>query len=378
MNFDLLTIISLFTFIQLSFLTIVTFNYKKGKKLSNRILSGFLASNALLIAHPLLWSFHWISSESNIIILAVGNSLYLLLAPFLYLYFQSLCYKEFHLKAIHLLHLVPFFITITFYLFVKYYSRSYGYTETSESSIKSFLQIEFWSRKILLHFQIFLYIIASVHLLTSYRKNLKDLFSSIEKIDLSWCNLILIAFAVMWFLDLSNWMLSSLHIISGLVSHWLFFSSLMINLTFTLAVTYKGLTQSESLLGIQGYQKYITSRLKRTDCEVIVQKLTKYMTEEKPYLTPSLSVEDLSIKLKIPPKQLSQAIHTCLNKNFYDFINSYRIDKAKELVNSENYRNQTLLALAYDVGFNSKSVFNSAFKKYTGLTPKEFKLQSNS
>ncbi|HVO74541.1 MAG TPA: helix-turn-helix domain-containing protein, partial [Ignavibacteriaceae bacterium] len=358
---------SLFTFIQLAFLTVVTFNYKKGKKLSNRILSGFLFSNALLIAQTFLTHSQLIANNKFTIIFSIGNSSYFLLAPFLFLYIQSLCYKEFKLKPVYLLHLLPFFITLLFFLYVQYTPLN-----TNHQSLG---YIEYLSHRIILHLQIFSYLMASAILLIRYRIRLKELYSSIEKIDLSWCNLILLAFAVMWFLDLSNWSLGLLHLSSGSLSHWMFISSLLINLMFTLAVAYKGLTQSETFLGIQTYGKYSASRLKHSDCEKIIERLNLLMLNEKPFLNPSITAEDLAQILKIPPKHLSQAVNTCLNKNFFNLINSYRIEEAKKLINCGKYQNQTLLALAYDVGFNSKSVFNAAFKKYAGITPKEFKNQ---
>jgi AraC-like DNA-binding protein len=181
----------------------------------------------------------------------------------------------------------------------------------------------------------------------------------------------------MWFIDLSTWIFRSLNAFPEPILHFMLILSILINLSFTLGVTYKGLTQSESLSGIQAFQKYAASRLKQSDCEAIIRELTLCMKTEKPYLTPSLSVDDLARKLKIPARHLSQAIHTCLNQNFYDFINSYRIEESKKYIRDESYSNQTLLAIAYDAGFNSKSVFNAAFKKNTGLTPKEYKQRSD-
>jgi AraC-like DNA-binding protein len=140
-------------------------------------------------------------------------------------------------------------------------------------------------------------------------------------------------------------------------------------------VTYKGLAQTNSFSGIQAPPKYAGSRLTSSDCARIVEKLAVCMKTEKPFLDPSLSIESLSQKLDIPVKNLSQAIHSSLNQNFYDFINTHRIDEIKKRMNDREHERLTLLALAFDAGFNSKSVFNAAFKKHTGLTPKEYKRQ---
>ena len=375
MLLDWTELIAIFTLIQLLFLTAVILNYKKGKQLSNRLLACFMASNALLIAYFLLARFGWISPEKWIAAYSIGNSMYLLLMPFLYLYIRSLCYKDFRLKATHLLHSIPFFIFVAFSLFIYFINHTLPHTGEFIFLQQHIGPIENWSHKIILHIQILSYLIASAVVLTQYRKGLRDLYSSIEKIDLYWCNLLLAGFAAMWFLDFLDWILFISYMSSQLLSYWMLISSLLINLTFTLIVTYKGLAQSGSFSGIQAPPKYAASRLATSDCEKIIKKLTILVKKEKPYLTSSLSAEDLSKKLKIPVKNLSQAMRTCLNQNFYDFINTHRIEEIKKRMLDKSFQNLTLLALAYDVGFNSKSVFNAAFKKLTGMTPKEYKRQ---
>jgi AraC-like DNA-binding protein/Ca2+/Na+ antiporter len=375
MLFDWTEIIAFFTFIQLLFLTAVILNYKKGKQLSNRILACFMASNALLIAYFLLARFGWISPEKWIAAYSIGNSMYLLLVPFLYLYLRSLCYKDFRLRVVHLLHGIPFCIFVVFSLFTYFLNHTIPHTDELIFLQQHIGPIENWSHNIILHIQILFYLIASAVVLTQYRKGLRDLYSSIEKIDLYWCNLLLAGFAAMWFLDLLDWLFYISQTSSQHVSYWMLISSLFINLIFTLIVTYKGLAQSGIFSGIQALPKYAASRLEPSDCEIIVKKLTAFVKNEKPYLISSLSIEDLSKKLKIPVKNLSQAMHTCLNQNFYDFINTHRIEEIKIRMLDNRFQNLTLLALAYDVGFNSKSVFNAAFKKHTGMTPKEYKRQ---
>jgi AraC-like DNA-binding protein len=378
MLLDWTEFIALFTLIQLSFITAVILNYKKGKRLSNRLLACFMASNALLIAHFLLARFGWISQEKWITAYSIGNSMYLLLMPFLYLYIRSLCYKDFRLKVTHLLHGIPFCIFVVFSLFIYFLNHAIPHIDIFIFLQRQIGPIENWSHKIILHIQILSYLVASAVVLTQYRKGLRDLYSSIDNIDLYWCNLLLAAFAAMWFLDFLDWLLYISHASSQLVSYWMLISSLLINLTFTLIVTYKGLTQSGIFSGIQAPPKYAASRLELSDCENIVKKLTEFVKNEKPYLTSSLSVEDLSKKIKIPIRNLSQAMRTCLNQNFYDFINIQRIEEIKKRMIDKRFQNLTLLALAYDVGFNSKSVFNAAFKKHTGMTPKEFKRKHSS
>jgi AraC-like DNA-binding protein len=372
MTFEWIDLIEFFTFIQLLFLAVVAFNYKGGKRLSNRILSGFMASNALLIGHLFLSHFGWISPAKFKVLFCIGNSSYLLLMPFLYLYIRSLCYKDFHLSINHLLHAIPF-VVISLFLLIIFLSTGEGTEIGVKSLSQNIAKIEYWSHKFILHIQIASYLVASAITLSVYRERLKDVYSSIEKIDLSWCNLLLIGFAAMWIIDLLDWILNSLHVTPPLMRQIFFTVSLLINLIFTLAVAYRGLVRLEGFSGIYAPAKYAASLMKASECKAIIQRLTTCMEKEKLYLRASITVEDLSKRLKVPTKQLSQTIHTGLSKNFYDFVNAYRIDEAKRRICDKHYQNQTLLAVAYDVGFNSKSVFNTAFKKYTGITPKEYK-----
>jgi AraC-like DNA-binding protein len=97
------------------------------------------------------------------------------------------------------------------------------------------------------------------------------------------------------------------------------------------------------------------------------------MQSEKPYLEPELSLDELALQLSIKPRVLSQAINDILQQNFFDFINRYRIEEARRLLTNPADKKITVLEVLYKVGFNSKSSFNTLFKKYTGLTPTEFR-----
>ncbi len=102
------------------------------------------------------------------------------------------------------------------------------------------------------------------------------------------------------------------------------------------------------------------------------QKLLLYMEANKPYLKSDLKISELAESLSVPYHQLSQLINYEFLVNFYDFINKYRVEDAKKLLIEDN-RNYKILAIAYEVGFNSKATFNRVFKKFTELTPSDFK-----
>ncbi len=119
-------------------------------------------------------------------------------------------------------------------------------------------------------------------------------------------------------------------------------------------------------------KKYQRSGLKSKDVSDLVNKIRKYMVIEKPYLDRELSIYDLSNQLKISKHALSEVINEHMGMNFYNLVNEYRIKEVKERMKSDDYRQLTILAIAYDSGFNSKSSFNTIFKEKTGETPSEY------
>ncbi|HSM64254.1 MAG TPA: helix-turn-helix domain-containing protein [Gillisia sp.] len=137
----------------------------------------------------------------------------------------------------------------------------------------------------------------------------------------------------------------------------------------------KALRQPEIFAGITQNEttKYLGSNLTPDQIEVYKKQLLELLNSEKPYLNPQVSLADLSEKLSISSKHLSQVINQSFNKNFFDFINSYRIKKVQQILKESKDDKLTVLEAMYQAGFNSKSSFNTAFKKETGQTPSEFR-----
>ena len=119
--------------------------------------------------------------------------------------------------------------------------------------------------------------------------------------------------------------------------------------------------------------KYEGSTLQEPQKEKFLKKLLGHMETAKPFQEPELTISQLGGQLKIPPYSLSQVINEKLQCNFLDFINGYRVEAAKKLLADKNHKHLTILSIAYEVGFNSKTAFYSAFKKQTGKTPTAFR-----
>ena len=118
------------------------------------------------------------------------------------------------------------------------------------------------------------------------------------------------------------------------------------------------------------YEKF---RLAQPLEEEYAVKLKRYMEENKPYLDEELTVQDLADAISLPVHQLSMILNIHFRQNFYNFVNGYRIEDVKQKLADPAYDDHNILTIAYNSGFNSKSTFNTMFRKFTGKTPREYR-----
>jgi AraC-like DNA-binding protein len=112
--------------------------------------------------------------------------------------------------------------------------------------------------------------------------------------------------------------------------------------------------------------------LDESEIELLKTELNRIMESEQVYLNPTLNLPELAEKMNSNVHVLSRAINEGFQKNFRDFVNHYRVLDFIDRAQQDNYKNQTFLAIALDVGFNSKSSFNRSFKKATGKSPRDY------
>ena len=120
-------------------------------------------------------------------------------------------------------------------------------------------------------------------------------------------------------------------------------------------------------------KKYEGSGLTSAQSKAYLSQLFRFMEQEKPFLEEGLTLKDLAERTGISLRDLSRIVNEKLHKNFNDFINFYRVEEAKQLLLLQGEKEMSILDIAFEVGFNSKSSFNSVFKKQTGMTPSFFK-----
>lgn len=150
--------------------------------------------------------------------------------------------------------------------------------------------------------------------------------------------------------------------------------------------TYIGLAGITYWLGLQGFARKNAPILTQTkpqqafpedDLKAILTNLQQAMEAGKLYKNPTLTLAELANHLKVKPYQLTQVLNRSLQKSFSDYVNEFRVEAVREMVNSPSHENYTLLAIAYEAGFNSKASFNRIVKKITGKSPKFLKKDSN-
>ncbi len=160
--------------------------------------------------------------------------------------------------------------------------------------------------------------------------------------------------------------------------HLLMILNSMIIIFGMFGMIYKGMDKpyvftslsSEEKVLVRQHKEYTSSGLTIDQANKYLEMLAFFMLEVKPYKEESLTINQLAKATNIPPRSLSQIINQNLNKNFYDYINSFRIQEAQLLLSTSDRR---ISEIMYEVGFSSRSSFNTAFKKHTNLTPSQFR-----
>ena len=298
--------------------------------------------------------------------------------PLIYLYLLSVIYSDFKLKKKHLLHLLPFILNAII-LIPRYYGVDFDakWELLNTGKIDSLPEIKI--SYILLHLQILVYVLASFNLISRYKSILLENYSNASLFNYKWL------FQLITFLAISSFIASIKNVFMFLGIEQAFYYTELLTSILTLAficwIVLKALNNPELFRGINSNLQLVKNLIKEdiqngtllknsvNEDEII--KLKDFMTKEEPYLDDSLTINDLSKKMKIPVREMSLLINHTLNQHFYDFINNYRIQKAMVLL--KNKKDLTIQEVFFEVGFNSKSSFYTAFKKHTKLTPTQFR-----
>lgn len=351
--------ITLFTLLGLYLLTT-----KKGTKSANRILGSFF----------ILWSFDLLDG----LLLLQGYHLqrphfalwtepfFLLYGPFLYAYTRLTLGHNIFQKSSFLLHFAPFVLGFLL-LFFSFHSKSApekiiileGITEFDQPLAARFIPLVVY-----IHFAIYLW--KSKKLIGLAKKRLENFYSYF---NLTWLNQLL---NLMIFILVLSLVSGVVQYGGGKTNYELVLTTVLILVgVFLGTIIFKALDRP-FLTTPANKRKTNENLLEAREAKKILSAITNSLETEQLYLIPELTLKDLSEAVGHPSRRVSQVINDCMDKSFFELVNGYRINAAKKIFRENTDKKLTVLEVLYAVGFNSKSSFNTQFKKNTGMTPSAY------
>lgn len=362
----------------LFFMLIVLFS--KTRQLNKYLLISFITVLVFSFLPILLHSFEifppvWLNASFG-----------LLWGPLLYFYINSLLKENIKFKYA-VIHAIPFLI---FFILTVFFQLKILPPPPSDFNILIHEEIDYNGEVIFTLIQglsLLGYSVITLFLLNKHNKNIKNYYSYRPiHLTIRWSYTIIIFFVIAYLLVAITQLL-----IPELVNQFPFDIHIMLISIFVYLLGYLGIQQQPVYLSMielskierkvkkeeVSKEKYTKNRLNDHLKVVYKTKLVEYLDKDKPYLNPKLSIDDLSVALEIPKHFISQTINNSLNHTFYSLINFYRVTEVKERIKNDKQEKYTLLSIAFDAGFNSKSGFNKNFKLETGITPLEYRKSIN-
>jgi AraC-like DNA-binding protein len=366
----ILKIIDIFIYagiVQGFFLAFVLLRANRALQSQNRMLSGLLIVLSCAIIHSVFVAPSLTHVIGNPI--KIKEPFILLIGPMLYFYAEKLFGLDTGMGTRSLLHGIPFllFFALNLPFFIHNQDSPYSKFFIDHSPT---ITIVVW---ILIIEQYGAYLWAISRITHRFLGKAREEFSNLEELDPSWVRFFMVIFLII--LVFLMVVLFSLIHLGGFLEF-----ERVISLLFSLSIFglgYKGLFQkglfpqpAETAAELMPMDVPLTATYKN---EEGIERLIKFIDETKPYLDPDLTLTQLADALGLGRNQLSEMINAGLGINFYDFINKYRVEEVKHLLDDRKKQHIKIIAIAFEAGFPSKSSFNNIFKKYTGLTPSEYR-----
>lgn len=355
---------------------------------ANRILAVAMLAFSLYLLSGVYYAGGWYEAHPAFIGLSVP--LIFVFGPIHYLYARAASTGGAFLRS-SLLHFLPFLL-VTLYLtpfFLQPGSAKLEYVRTlmrdgPQTDLAIIQQLQFPHGIV--------YVVLTILLLQRHRSRLEDNFSSLERINLIWLRNLTIGIASVWaiattldLLDLAGLGIGNLDgRLTPLAVACLVYGAGYLGLRqpeIFHGPTDRGVPQLEAQVQspanpsrdkaeTPGYQK---SGLSKGEASALMERLKRVMVEKALYRNSQLSLQELADELSISAHNLSEVINTQAGRNFFDFVNGYRVEEAMRRLRDPRNARFTILAIAVDAGFNSKATFNAFFKRHTGLTPSAYR-----
>ncbi|WP_312311115.1 helix-turn-helix domain-containing protein [Empedobacter brevis] len=351
---------------------------KTKHKLSNCLLAFFLFTNAVDAIKFLQRGF-----PANYINLEAfrWSFVYLFSAAF-YLYVLSVCYTNFRLKAKHLLHAIPF---LAFNVFIMW-GIIFVDRPAKIKFINSMGDMPLWQFFLILFEVLFqVYFVASFLVIRKAKKVYLENYTNPNISSLNALYKITTLYYVLHFIVLMRWLVTFIFGWGKVeLRDWIVCLDGLAFLFCTCWYLFVALNNPDFFRGVNSELKPIKKVVSKEksiseineEKNKEIESLKDFMVKNEPYLDSSLTIQDLAEQVEMPVKDLSTLINLYMDKHFFDFVNEYRIEKAMQILKDASQKELTVLEILYKVGFNSKSSFNTSFKKYTGKTPTDFRKEA--
>jgi AraC-like DNA-binding protein len=354
-------------------LSIVLFTRSSGKSSVRISLAFYLITGSIMIILGAINYSGKIVSLPHL--LRLDSPVHYLFPPLGFFFVYSVFNPDFRFRWIYLLNFVPFVVNLA--EFTPFYIQNAGYKiDYYNSYIASMgsisMPVHYFMKSILG----FVYLVLQFYVFLKYKPKLSNRKKSMRSI-VPWFWLFLSAEAIMIAgllfdnLTAHKFFVDPYRFSIGMVTFFIY--NIILALLFSPQMLYGNENKETVNETIIARDKYMRSKLSGEEKEVILEKFCLYLkSETKPFLNPRMALQEVSSLLEVSANNLSQVINEKTGFNFNDYINTFRVEEAKNILTSPEYQKLTIEAIAEKAGFNSKSPFYTAFKKHTGMTPKEF------
>jgi len=343
--------------------------YKGRRSLSNQLMAVFFFAQVLNSLAVLCWS-HYNETFGQYPFLAyLAVPFFAVWGPTMYLYIQAETIKGFSLKWKHYLHFLPFFLCALYFLFAYHFHSS----DEKMRLLQTGEVYDFSYRKIFSAFiaiQVFVYNVLAIYRIEEFGRN-HPLKSGSALRRFRWNRFIIYGYFLVclcnniasWIYPLTNEPRLSNYFFISVVLFFLYFSVVLIG----------------ALLGSHFGEPALQANnqsLPHDLADTLHLRLTPYMNREKPYLECNLTLAELAAYLGLKERHLSEYINSYCHTTFQDYVNRFRIEEAKKLLTENTSNRKSILEIAFEAGFNSKSTFNYTFRKHTRTTPSNYRKEA--
>ena len=348
--------------------SMLLFFIRRGNRRANKIMAFFLLALAIGMSNGLVSLLGLYDVWPALSILM--GSVILTYGPLFYLYIRAMTDKDRRGTPIDVLHGIPFLLGLIAY---GAYLSLPG-SGSASSGVVGFAVRSPWLVVLTLAIlQTIAYVVSIIRLLREHSERIKATYSTIDRINLGWLRRRLFVYAAIWAVGLA--MVAAVRLESraiGLVGQIVFF---LIALN-TFVTGYLAMLQPEIFFGLseaRPARRYERSSLTPENAALHKTRLLELMEREKSFLDPEITLPKLAQALEIPVAHLSRVINDLFGRNFYEFINHYRVEDAKRRLAMPDAGREKLITVALDCGFNSLATFNRVFKELAGRTPSEYR-----